>query len=102
MAKNIGANLPLVLVEWLDANTDNEPVTEDNVSSVHRPYVIHTLGWVLQHDDIGITLCNEFYLDSYRGRTFIPAGMIVHVTPYNLARPRQPRRTPVLSEPTDQ
>jgi hypothetical protein len=82
-------NLPLVLVEWLDANTDNDPVTEDTVSSVHKPYTIHTLGWVLQQDEVGITLCNEYYLDSFRGRTFIPAGMVVSVNDFRLVRPRK-------------
>jgi hypothetical protein len=83
--------LPLVMVVWDDANTGEDSIDKDTVAGYHRPTVVHTLGWVMRDDDIGITLVNEFYEESYRGRTFIPRGMIKSVTPYNLSRPRAKR-----------
>jgi hypothetical protein len=80
--------LPLVLVVWEDADTGEEAVDRDTVVSYHRPTIVHTLGWVLKDDDVGVTLVNEFYSESYRGRTFIPRKMIQSVTPYNLSKPR--------------
>lgn len=82
--------LALVLVEWNDAWCKaEEPVTLSDVGATHQPTVIHTLGWVLLSDDTGISLANEYYLDTYRGRTFIPASLIVSVTPFTLTKPRQ-------------
>lgn len=89
MASPIEHDLPLVLIEWLDANTGNEPVDADNVGSLHKPWVIHSLGWVLQDDEIGITIVTEYYDSTYRGRTFIPRGMVQSLTPFTLSRPRK-------------
>jgi hypothetical protein len=78
----------LVLVEWNDAWSDSEPVTEDGIASSHKPMVVRTLGWVLQHDEVGISLANEFYEGHWRGRTFILGVMIKSVTPYKLTKQR--------------
>ena len=89
-------NLPLVLVEWNDAVVfADSPVTLADVSTQHRPEVVHTLGWVLRDDETGISLANEFYDDTYRGRSFIPRVMIRAVTAYALSKPRtkKPRET---------
>jgi hypothetical protein len=80
--------LPLVLVEWDDAWTDHEPITEYAAGIAHGPERLRTLGWVLKEDDVGITVVNEFYGDEYRGRTFIPRGMVRSVTRYTLQKPR--------------
>jgi hypothetical protein len=98
MASSIEHDLPLVLVEWLDASTDNEPITTESVDGVHRPMVMHTLGWLLKADDIGVTVVNEYYDSTYRGRTFIPAGMIVSVIPYTLSRPRKKKEVRSANE----
>jgi hypothetical protein len=87
-------DLQLVLVEWLDANTDNEGVTEDTVMLHHKPWIIHTLGWLLYEDESGITLVTEYYDNYYRGRSFIPKGMIKTITPYKLSQPRKPKTAP--------
>lgn len=87
-------DLPLVLVAWNDANTDNDPVTIESVRAVHKPMVVHTLGWLLYEDEDGLTVVNEWYFDSYRGRTFIPRGMLISVTPYKLSRPRTKKPPP--------
>lgn len=94
-------DLPLVLVEWLDANTDNEEINEENVHTFHKPWVIHTLGWLLKEDEVGVTICNEYYKDYYRGRTFIPRGMVVSMVPFRLAKyPKKKalQNTPSASE----
>ena len=83
----IDHKLSLALVVWNDASTTpDEPITLEDVGSVHYPVVVHTLGWILRDDEVGITLVNEFYEGTYRGRTFIPRGMIVSVTPFRLTR----------------
>lgn len=80
--------LPLVIVEWHDAVTFETPVGLADVSSMHRPEVVHTLGWVLREDEHGISLATEYYDESYRGRSFIPRNMIRAVTPFALTKPR--------------
>jgi hypothetical protein len=82
-------DLPLVLVTWNDANVGGDDVvTEDNVKNFHKPTIIHTLGWLVRSDDVGLTVVNEYYDDAFRGRTFVPAGMVIDVQVYKLAKPR--------------
>lgn len=92
------ANLPLVMVAWNDANFDHDTaVTLETVGDLHKPTVVTTLGWVLRHDTVGITLVNEFFDSTYRGRTFIHAPMIISVTPFNLVKPRKRQAPPAAS-----
>ena len=86
--------LQLALILWDDAWSDQEPVTEYAAGVAHAPEQINTLGWILRDDEIGITVVNEFYGDKYRGRTFIPRGMVRTVTRYTLQRPRKARAEP--------
>ncbi len=86
--------LPLVVVEWLDAWTKEDGVTLDDAKTNHAPTLVTTIGWCLLRDEAGIQLANEYFDDTYRGRTFVPAGMIKSVTPFKLARPRKPKETP--------
>jgi len=95
------SNLPLVLVTWKDANVGGDDVvTLDNVSAYHKPTIVHTLGWLLKEDEEGITICNEFYDEFYRGRTFIYRPMIMSVDPYTLAKPRKVKRASKPTSPT--
>lgn len=92
-------DLPLVLVEWNDAwGKGEEPVTLSDVAATHQPTVIHTLGWVLLEDEDGISLANEYYLDTYRGRTFIPRVLVRSVTPFSLTKPRKRKERTVEDE----
>lgn len=85
--------LPLVLCIWNDANTGTDDVvTAENLESFHKPTVVHTLGWLLRDDEKGVTLVNEYYDATYRGRTFIYRPMIISVTPFKLSKPRQPKK----------
>lgn len=87
--------LPLVLCEWKDANTGgDDAVTADNLDSYHKPTTVHTLGWLLKDDAEGVTLVNEVYDSTYRGRTFIYRPMIVSVTPYQLSKRRRKKADP--------
>jgi hypothetical protein len=72
------------ILEWNDAHSD---VTEQvwSVGEVaHGPLVIRTLGWVTRYDATGVTMFTERIDNqdgtfSYRGRGFVPAGMVVSV-----------------------
>lgn len=83
--------LPLVLVHWKDAWTNELGVTVEDVGASHKSMDVHTLGWLLKDDEIGVSLANEYFDDQYRGRTFIPRGMVVSVVPHVLHLPRKPR-----------
>lgn len=93
MAKNSAAKPPLVLVTWADAWGEAEDeVSLDDVASTHVPTIMHTVGWLVHQDDIGISVFNEKYdsRPSYRGRTFILASMVKSITP--LPAVRRPRK----------
>lgn len=83
--------LPLVVVVWNDAWTNELGVTKDDVRASHKPMVVTTIGWLLLDDEIGISIANELYDDTYRGRTFILRSMIQSVTPFALSTPRKRR-----------
>lgn len=86
-------NKRLVLVNWTDANTGSEDVvTKDNIDSLHKPTIVHTLGWAMKEDDVGITVCTEYYDEAFRGRTFIPRICINSVTDHRLTKPPKPRK----------
>jgi hypothetical protein len=83
-------DLPLALVIWRDANTDGTDVLQkDTVSAYHKHTLVHTLGWIMKEDDVGITLVTEFYDEFYRGRTFIPRENVAEVVRYKLAKTRE-------------
>jgi len=83
--------LPLVVVEWDDAWADAvATVTEKDVGETHHAEVIVTIGWLLKQDEKGISIACERCGDgSYRGRSFIPHGMVRSVTPFRLTKPKQ-------------
>lgn len=85
---------PLVVVVWHDAWVREDPVALIDAPMHHIPTEVTTIGWVLHQDAVGISLANEYYDESWRGRTFIPAGMIQSVTPFKLARPRLVKLAP--------
>lgn len=70
-----------VEVEWNDANVTT--LTTFDPATHHKPTVMFTRGWLLKHDDAGISVAAERYAEdgawAYRGHTFVPAGMIVRV-----------------------
>ncbi len=81
--------LPLVVVKWHDAWVKGDaPVVMSEVLQEHKPMVITTIGWLLMDNDMGVQIANEHYDDAYRGRTFIPRGMVVSVEHHTFAKPR--------------
>ena len=91
---------PLVVVTWNDAWIDGtEPVLMSEVHIEHKPKVITTIGWLLKDDERGVSIACEHYDDdkTFRGRTFIPRGMVQSVTPHVLAKPRKKKQSEVLA-----
>lgn len=89
-------DLSYVSVIWLDAwKSATDDVTLKTVEETHKPASMETRGWLLKQDEAGVSIANERCLDeddnAYRGRSFIPAGMIKSVTILNFAKPRQKR-----------
>ncbi len=84
----------LVKVRWSDAHTTE--ATQYAPSDVpHAPLVIETVGWLLRQDEAGVSVASERVgSDAYRGYTFVPAGMVVSVTPIVKPRVRKPKDNP--------
>lgn len=80
---------PLVTVRWNDAHT-TEAAQYAPADVPHAPLVIETVGWLLRHDTSGVSIASERLDNSqYRGYTFVPAGMVVSVTPILKSRKRK-------------
>lgn len=48
----------------------------------HEDYETYAVGWVVNHDERGITLCQEWWprnVEQMRNPTFIPSGMVKKV-----------------------
>jgi len=71
-------------------------VSAEEVLEMHKPAEAKTYGILLVQDAIGISLVGEFFPETneYRGRTFIPAGMIQAVEVLKVGRNRLPRQKP--------
>ena len=68
----------IVIVTWADAVIHSDGDTK----AKHEPSVQVTIGWLLKHDDKGLSLICEYERDSpneWRAENFIPEGMIVGV-----------------------
>ena len=86
--------MELVEVTWLDAWADTDSFSSAHgITITHKPMTIYTLGWLVHEDEVGISVANERSVgedgETYRGRTFIPSGMIKSVTHYKLTKPRR-------------
>lgn len=97
---------PFVIVVWDDAyGGAHTPVGEHELAADHKPLVVQTAGWLLVDNDEGVSLFNERYDDGgstlWRGRSFIPRGMIRSVTPFTLSRPRRKKAPHVEDAPLD-
>lgn len=83
-----------VAVEWIDAWADGvDDVTHETVRDKHRPLIMETRGWLMVDDEVGVSLFYERCTEplSYRGRTFIPRGMVRSVADFPPKKPRTPR-----------
>ena len=74
----------LVIVEWIDAHTDDG---WDHFSEFakHGPYTVYSVGWVIRDDNQGIWLTHGWSKDPTKeepdglNATFIPRGMVQSV-----------------------
>lgn len=73
--------LTLVLVTWNDAQSSATRIYTK--ARDHAPTVMYTIGWLMDRDEAGVSVCCERFLEdgewNYRGHTFIPAGMLKDV-----------------------
>jgi len=87
----------LVKVIWNDAHGSAANVCYDIEEIPHVPVQVISYGILLKMDEVGVSIASEKCDDStYRGYSFVPAGMLVKVEP--LKKPRKPRK-PKLIEP---
>jgi hypothetical protein len=76
--------IPLVRVAWIDAH-GSVATTYTLDTLPHQGYPMETYGLMLRRDKTGITVAMETFFDdvervqSYRGVTFIPHGMVTAV-----------------------
>ena len=72
---------PLVIVTWHDANASATEVYQK--AKHHIPAILTTVGWLVDDDELGVSLCCERNTDEadmwHRGHTFIPRGMVVKI-----------------------
>lgn len=81
-----------VQCRWLDAWADPvDDVSIEKTFEKHKPLEMETRGWLLLEDEIGVSLFVERTADqsSYRGRTFIPKGMIKSIEDFPIKRKRR-------------
>ena len=72
--------LPLVIVDWLDANTESGWQTIKDIK--HEPTLIRTVGWLLSQDDKCLVMFSSYTEDGDAGEvTTIPAPWVQKVKP---------------------
>jgi hypothetical protein len=80
---------PIVYVLWLDAHGagPTEDFSPSDVAAQHRGWPTHTVGFLLRSDADGVTVCIDVQEPdekggepTYRGRHFVPRGMVVRET----------------------
>ena len=87
-------------VTWDDAWADGVDDTSlDKVYEKHKPVPLETRGWLGLDNEAGVSLFPERQKDqsSYRGRTFIPRGMIVSIEDFPPKRKRKRKEPPPAS-----
>lgn len=83
----------LVVVDWDDAWGDPaEPISIKDAAHTSKPMLISTIGWLLYDGEEGVQIASEYCDDdTFRGRSFIPRGMVRNVVPFKLTKPRRPK-----------
>lgn len=81
------APLPVVIVRWLDAYTVDDTYTDEDVKSTPAAPTV-TVGFLIADNREGVTVTTDVQLPlpgtddktmAYRGKHFIPRGMIVEL-----------------------
>lgn len=72
--------MKVVLVVWRDAWTNSEEMEDSELALSHRPYMQHSVGFLIKRDKTGITLAGDYGEDGEKDRhLFIDAGMVKSV-----------------------
>ncbi len=68
---------PIVFIKWNDAVLRSE--LNDSATVAHEPVQLHSVGFLLKSDEIGVSFCTDYDPagDTMREQSFIPRGMIV-------------------------
>lgn len=77
------------IVRWLDAWSDGvDDTSAEKAFESHKPVEMETRGWILMDDEVGVSMFYERHSDksAYRGRTFIPRGMIKSIEDFPVKR----------------
>ena len=92
------SDLQMVKVTWLDAHGIVGTTALALHEIPHGGIVITSYGLLLRHDEQGVSIASEMCADgTYRGYTFVPAGMLVEVEPIGpRAKQRKPKSKPTL------
>jgi hypothetical protein len=81
-----------VAVRWQDAHSSGSVTEYSEHELPHRSAHYTTYGFLLRHDDSGLTLATEHSDEhTYRGVCFVPAAMVVEIVPLTLMRKRAPK-----------
>jgi hypothetical protein len=72
--------MKLVLIEWLDAVTDDAGWKKIEDVKKTRPPVCKSVGWILKETKTHITIAATIHGDDCDGDVTIPRGMIRKVT----------------------
>lgn len=85
------------VVVWNDAHASLEEVAADEVAGRHKPSVIHTYGYIVRSDEVGVSIAAEWLPaenggdETFRGVTFIPRGMVIEE--HKARQPRRPKES---------
>lgn len=92
----MASKYPLVCITWLDAH--GSAVGTYSIDEIpHAAVIVKSYGLLLKQDSVGVSIaseqCDE---DTWRGFTFIPAGMIVSVELVTKPRKKKKHEAPPL------
>lgn len=79
----MGRPRKLTTVVWNDAHSTVDELNMDEIRGRHRPNVIHTMGYILMSDPVGVMIAGEWLPpegggdETFRNVTFIPRGMVI-------------------------
>ena len=82
-------DLPFVAITWADAWVDGtEAIALTDVALKHKASMHTTIGWLLYKTPDGISVANEYCQEdeTFRGRTYIPSGMLVSILNMKLSK----------------
>jgi len=81
-------------VWWYDAHSSNWDWDEETLLRKHEPSLCGRQGWIVKVDKVGVSLAWEWSptdgnieVSPYRGRQFIPRGMVVRIDWWDDAPP---------------